>query len=180
VVFCDLRGFTAFAEIAEPEEVMGILGEYHACLGSIIHDHGGTLERFMGDGLLVVFNDPILQENHTTLAIRMALAMRSAVGELLVGWQRDGHDLGFGLGLSRGHATIGQIGFAKRADYSVIGSVPNLAARLCAKAARGQILVSSKVASAAEAEIDVRLIGELKLKGFHKPMATYEIVGVRA
>lgn len=179
LVFCDLRGFTAFAEVAEPEEVMAILGDYHAYLGAIIQDYGGTLERFMGDGLLVVFNDPIQQEDHTARAIRTAIAMRDTIGQLSTRWQRDGHDLGFGLGISRGHATIGQIGFDKRADYAVIGSVPNLAARLCAKATRGQILASSKVVSAASDDFDTRLLGELELKGFHRPMATYEIIGLR-
>jgi adenylate cyclase len=179
VVFCDLRGFTAFAEIAEPEEVMGVLAEYHASVGRLIHDHGGTLERFMGDGLLVVFNDPIPQDDHTSRALRMAIDMRGAVAELSERWLCNGHSLGFGLGISRGHATIGEIGFDRRTDYSVIGSVPNLAARLCAKATHGQILASSKVFSSMNDAFDAKLLGEFEFKGFHRPMTTYEILGVR-
>lgn len=179
VVFCDLRGFTAFAEIAEPEEVMAVLGEYHACLGRIIKEYEGTLERYMGDGLLVVFNDPILQENHSRRAVRMALDMQKAVDVLTAQWRNDGHELGFGVGIARGHATIGKIGFDGRADYSVIGSVPNLAARLCAMAQSGQILASSKVASAIGSDLESRLLGELELKGFHKLASVLEVLRCR-
>ncbi len=175
VVFCDLRGFTAFAEIAEPEEVMAVLGEYHACLGALVDRHEGTLERFIGDGLLVVFNDPLPCTDHTERAVRMALAMRDAVGELSARWQREGHSLGFGIGIARGHATIGKIGFDRRSDYAVIGSVPNLAARLCDEAKAGQILASQRAFIPIEPHVEARPLGELKLKGFHRPMAAFDI-----
>lgn len=175
VVFCDLRGFTAFAEIAEPEEVMAVLGEYHACLGAIINHHEGTLERFIGDGLLVLFNDPLPCADHTERAVRMALAMRDAVGDLSEKWRRDGHELGFGVGIARGHATIGTIGFDRRSDYAVIGSVANLAARLCDEAKAGQILASQRAFSPIETLVEARPLGELRLKGFHRPMAAFDI-----
>lgn len=176
VVFCDLRGFTAFAEIAEPEEVMAVLGEYHACLGALIDHHEGTLERFIGDGLLVVFNDPIASADHTARAVRMAIAMREAVAGLSARWLRQGHSLGFGIGIARGHATIGKIGFDRRSDYAVIGSVANLAARLCDKAGAGQILVSQRTVVHVESLAEAHPIGEMQLKGFHRPMAAFEIL----
>ncbi|MDP9138540.1 MAG: response regulator [Pseudomonadota bacterium] len=175
VVVCDLRGFTAFAEIAEPEEVMAVLGEYHACLGALIDRHEGTLERFIGDGLVVVFNDPLPCADHTERAAHMAIAMRDAVGELSGRWRREGHSLGFGIGIARGHATIGKIGFDRRSDYAVIGSVPNLAARLCEEAKAGQILASQRAFLPIESLIEARPLGELSLKGFHRPMAAFEI-----
>lgn len=176
VVFCDLRGFTAFAEIAEPEEVIAVLSQYHGCLGAIIDRHEGTLERFVGDGLLVVFNDPIPCDDHIERAVRMALAMRDAVGELSAKWQRDGHALGFGIGIACGHATIGRIGFDRRSDYAVIGSVANLAARLCDEAKAGQILAGQRVYAPIESHVEARALGELNLKGFHRPMAAFDIV----
>jgi adenylate cyclase len=176
VVFCDLRGFTAFAEIAEPEEVMAVLGQYHAALGAIIARHEGTLERFIGDGLLVVFNDPLPCVDHTERAVRMAIAMRDAIGELSERWRREGHSLGFGIGIARGHATIGEIGFDRRSDYAVIGSVPNLAARLCDEAKAGQILASQRAFLPIENRVEAHPLGELSLRGFHRPMAAYEIV----
>lgn len=175
VVFCDLRGFTSFAEIAEPEEVMAVLGEYHACLGALIDRHEGTLERFIGDGALVLFNDPLPCPDHTERAVRMALAMRDDVGQLATKWQRDGHSLGFGIGIARGHATIGKIGFDRRSDYSVIGSVPNLAARLCEEAKAGQILASQRAFTPIESQVEAHSLGELTLKGFHRPMAAFNI-----
>jgi class 3 adenylate cyclase/CheY-like chemotaxis protein len=175
VVFCDLRGFTAFAEIAEPEEVMAVLGEYHACLGILIDRHEGTLERFIGDGALVLFNDPLPCPDHTERAVRMALDMRDAVGELSAKWQRQGHSLGFGIGMARGHATIGKIGFDRRSDYAVIGSVPNLAARLCDEAKAGQILASQRALAPVESQVEAKSLGELTLKGFHRPMAAFDI-----
>ena len=176
VVFCDLRGFTSFAETAEPEEVMSILGEYHACLGDHISKHEGTLERFMGDGLLVVFNDPLPCADHTDRAVRMALGMRDELGLIAERWRKRGHTLGFGIGIACGHATIGRIGYDQRWDYAVIGSVPNLAARLCNEAAPGQILVSQRVHSAVEKTVESRPTGDLTLKGFHRPVAAYDIV----
>ncbi len=176
VVFCDLRGFTAFAEIAEPEEVMAVLSEYHACLGALIDRYEGTLERFVGDGLLVLFNDPIPCADHTERAVRMALSMREGVAALSERWRHQGHVLGFGIGIARGFATIGRIGFAQRSDYAVIGSVTNLAARLCEAAKAGQILVSQRALSAVEPLFRAEPVGELSLKGFHRPMAAFEIV----
>lgn len=176
VVFCDLRGFTAFAETAEPEEVMAVLGEYHTCLGEVIARHEGTLERFMGDGLLVVFNDPLPCVDHTQKAVRMASSMRDAIDECSQQWRKQGFSLGFGIGIARGHATIGRIGFDQRSDYAVIGTVPNLAARLCEEAKSSQILVSQRVFGAVESLVESVSIGELNLKGFQRPMAAYEIV----
>lgn len=176
VVFCDLRGFTAFAEIAEPEEVMAILADYHACLGGLIGRYEGTLERFVGDGLLVVFNDPLPCADHTEKAVRMAVAMRDAISVLAENWRRQGHILGFGIGIARGHATIGQIGYDRRSDYAVIGSVANLAARLCDEAKAGQILIGQRAYLPVEQQVEARPIGELALKGFHRPNATFEII----
>jgi adenylate cyclase len=176
VVFCDLRGFTAFAEMAEPEEVMSVLGEYHAGIGDVIDRHEGTLERFMGDGALVVFNDPLPCADHTERAVRMALAMRDTVEGLAAKWQSQGHSLGFGIGIARGHATIGKIGFDLRSDYAVIGSVPNLAARLCEAAKAGQILASQRALAAIESQVEAHPLGELTLKGFHRPMSAFDII----
>ena len=141
VVFCDLRGFTALTETAEPEEVMGVLGEYHACLGALIHKHEGTLDKFAGDGLMVVFNDPLPCEQPTARAVRMATEMRDGIEALTAKWRKYGHQLGFGIGIAHGYATIGRVGFEGRYDYSAIGSVVNLASRLCGEAQAGQILV---------------------------------------
>lgn len=176
VVFCDLRGFTSFAETAEPEEVMTVLGEYHACLGQHIVRHEGTLERFMGDGLLVVFNDPIACADHSERAVRMAVGMRDDLAEFARKWKKQGHSLGFGIGIARGHATIGRIGFDQRWDYAVIGSVPNLAARLCAEAAAGQILVSQRIFAAVETQVESQHIGDLTLKGLHRTVPAYDII----
>ncbi|WP_352922520.1 response regulator [Mesorhizobium sp. M1182] len=176
VVFCDLRGFTAFAETAEPEEVMAVLGEYHACLGEQIVRYEGTLERFVGDGIVVVFNDPLPCADHTERAVRMAAAMRDAIDEHSEQWRKRDHLLGFGIGIARGHATIGRIGFDQRADYAVIGTVSNHAARLCEEARPGQILVSQRVVGAVESLVESVAVGELTLKGFRRPMPAYEIV----
>ncbi|MER9020738.1 response regulator [Mesorhizobium sp. M0898] len=176
VVFCDLRGFTAFAETAEPEEVMAVLGEYHACLGEQIVRYEGTLERFVGDGIVVVFNDPLPCADHTERAVRMAAAMRDAIDEHSEQWRKRDHLLGFGIGIARGHATIGRIGFDQRADYAVIGTVSNHAARLCEEARPRQILVSQRVVGAVESLVESVAVGELTLKGFRRPMPAYEIV----
>jgi adenylate cyclase len=175
VVFCDLRGFTAFAESSEPEEVMAVLGEYHAALGELIFTYEGTLERFTGDGLMVFFNDPIPLDQPARRAVEMALAMRDRVWTLVEGWSRIGHDLGFGVGIAQGFATLGRIGYEGRFDYAAIGSVTNLAARLCAEAAAGQVLVSQRVFAAVE---DVALgesVGPLKLRGFSRPIRAYGV-----
>jgi adenylate cyclase len=178
VVFCDLRGFTAFAETAEPEEVMGVLREYHVALGDLIFRYQGTLEHFAGDGLMVFFNDPLPCDDPPGRAVRMAVAMRSRVGELIAGWARLGHDLGFGAGIAQGYATLGRIGFEGRFDYAAIGSVTNLASRLCSEAARGQILVSQRVHAAIEDIVVSEPAGELRLKGFSRPVRAFDVHGV--
>jgi class 3 adenylate cyclase/CheY-like chemotaxis protein len=179
VTFCDLRGFTAFAETAEPEEVIAILREYHACLGKLIFEYGGTLERFVGDGLLVIMNDPLPCPDHPIRTVRMALDMRACMGALATDWRRRGHELGFGIGMAQGYATLGQIGFEGRLDYSVIGTVPNLAARLCGEAAAGQILVSQRLFTSVEHEVEAAPVGDLVLKGFHRPVPAYEVRRLR-
>jgi class 3 adenylate cyclase len=178
VVFCDLRGFTAFAEASEPEEVMGVLAEYHAVLGELIDRFEGTLERFTGDGLMVFFNDPLPCEDPAGRAVTMAVAMRDRVAELADGWRRRGNDLGFGIGIAQGYATLGRIGFEGRSDYAAIGSVTNLAARLCAAAAAGQILVAQRVFSATEAMATGEPVGDLELKGFSRPVRTFAVTGL--
>ena len=179
VMFCDLRGFTAFAETAEPEEVMAVLREYHACLGDLIFKYGGTLERFIGDGLMVVMNDPVPSPDHPTQTVRMALEMRECMGALSTRWRKKGHELGFGIGIAQGYATLGQIGFEARVDYAAIGTIPNLAARLCSEANAGQILVSQRVWTSVEHEIEATPLGELVLKGIHRPVAAYDVIRVR-
>ncbi len=176
VLFCDLRGFTAFAESAEPEEVMTVLREYHAALGELIFRFQGTLERFVGDGLLVVFNDPIPVPDHGAKAVRMAVEMRERMQELSAQWSRYGHRLGFGIGIAQGYATVGPIGFDQRLDYSVIGSIPNLASRLCDQARPGQILVSQRIYVAISSEAEMQPVGELSLKGFQNPVPAYEVI----
>jgi adenylate cyclase len=173
VVFCDLRGFTAFAEIAEPEEVMAVLQEYHAALGALIHMFEGTLERFVGDGVLVLFNDPIPCPDPCLRAARMAVAMRARLAEVAVRWRASGHALGFGVGIAHGYATLGTIGFEGRSDYSAIGTVVNLAARLCAEAGDGHILVDSKVRAAIEHAATLEPAGDLVLKGLHRVMPAF-------
>jgi adenylate cyclase len=175
VVFCDLRGFTSFAERAEPEEVMAVLRDYHAAVGPIIARFEGTLDHYSGDGIMVFFNDPLPTPEPDKRAIAMALAMREAVTSLLDAWRRRGHDIGFGIGISEGYATLGQIGFAERVDYTAIGTVTNLAARLCAEAKDGQILISRRVAMAAEEIASLEIIGDLSLKGLSRAVAVYNI-----
>jgi len=175
VVFLDLRGFTAFAETAEPEEVMAVLREYHAEMGKLILAHEGTLERFTGDGMMIFFNDPVVVDNPSAHAVRMAVAMKQRVSELAVRWKKLGFDLDFGVGIAQGYATIGAIGFEGRMDYGAIGPVTNLAARLCAEARPGQLLISRRVFTAVEELIDATPVGELALKGFSRPIPTYEV-----
>ena len=178
VVFLDLRGFTAFAEWAEPEDVMMVLREYHAEMGRLILDHEGTLERFTGDGMMVFFNDPIPVTNPAERAIRMAVAMRSRVIELIGTWRKRGYDLDFGVGIAQGYATIGAIGFEGRWDYGAIGTVTNLAARLCGEAQPGQILIARRLHAALEDLIEATPVGELSLKGFARPVAAYNVTGI--
>jgi adenylate cyclase len=177
VVCCDLRGFTAFAETAEPEDVWDILGEYHGALGDLIARFEGTLERFASDGLVIFFNDPIPCDDAPLRSIRLALAMRHRVQELADRWQRRGHELALGVGIAQGYATLGRIGYAGRFDYAAIGNVTNLAARLCAEAAPWQILVTQRVNAAAEDLVVSQLVGELSLSGFSRPIRAFEVSG---
>jgi adenylate cyclase len=178
VVCCDLRGFIAFAETAEPEDVWEILGEYHAALGDLVARFEGTLERFSGDGMVVFFNDPIPCDDAPLRSIRMALAMRQRVQELADGWQRRGYELAFGVSIAQGYATLGRIGYAGRFDYAAVGSVTNLAERLCAEATPWQILVTQRVNAAAEELVVSRLVGELSLRGFSRPVRAFEVSGL--
>ncbi|HXD96965.1 MAG TPA: response regulator, partial [Candidatus Acidoferrum sp.] len=176
VVFLDLRGFTAFSETSEPEEVMSVLREYHAAMGQIILEHEGTLERFTGDGMMIFFNDPTPVPNPTERAVRMALAMRARVDELMRGWRKRGYELDFGVGIAQGYATLGAIGFEGRWDYGAIGTVTNLAARLCSEARAAQILITSRVAALVEDVVDAEEVGALTLKGLLKPVPTSNVV----
>jgi len=178
VVFLDLRGFTAFAETAEPEEVMGVLREYHAEMGRCILDAEGTLERFTGDGMMIFFNDPVVVPDPGPRAVRMAVSMRDRIAGLTESWRKRGFDLDFGIGIAQGYATIGAIGFEGRLDYGAIGTVTNLASRLCGEAKPGQILLSQRVASGVEAIAQVEAVGELALKGFQRPVKAYHVVQV--
>ncbi len=175
VVFCDLRGFTPFAESSEPEEVMGVLREYHEALGTLIFAYGGTLERFTGDGLMVFFNDPLPIDDAPERAIRMSVDMRDRVRDLATGWQRRGHDLALGIGIAQGFATLGRIGFEGRFDYAAIGNVTNLAARLCDAARPWQVLASQRVFHSAEPVAAGEQIDELHLKGVSRPVRVVDI-----
>ncbi|MDH3446490.1 MAG: response regulator [Deltaproteobacteria bacterium] len=180
VVFIDLRGFTTFAETNEPEEVMDVLKEFHAEVGPLILKHEGTLERFTGDGMIVFFNDPVLVPNPEERAVRMAVAMRNRVATLQAKWTNRGYGLGMGAGITAGYSTIGAIGFEGRRDYTAIGSVVNLAARLCDQAHPGQILISQRLYSVVESLVETESVGELSFKGFHRPLQTYNILRLRA
>ena len=180
VLFCDLRGFTAFSETTEPEEVMSVLREYHAALGQLIHKHQGTVERFAGDGIMVLFNDPLPCPDPSLRAVQMAIEMRNDVGALAAKWRKHGHELGFGIGIAHGYATLGRIGFEGRFDYGAIGSVVNLAARLCADAKDGQILIDPKVQAAIEDSTSTEPAGELTLKGFHRPVRAFNVCALRS
>lgn len=177
-VFCDLRGFTAFADAVEPEEVMFVLGQYHEALGELIHRFKGTLEQISGDGLMVFFNDPLPCPDAPDRAVCMAVAMRNRVWELAEGWSRLGYDLHLGVGIAQGHATLGRIGFEGRSDYAAIGSVVNLAARLCERAEPGQILISQRVHAATPGIAISHPVGELTLRGFTRPTPAYDVVGL--
>ena len=180
VVFIDLRGFTTFAETNEPEEVMDVLWEFHAELGPLILKHEGTLERFTGDGMIVFFNDPVIVPNPEERAVRMAVAMRDGVAKLQTNWAKRGYSLGMGAGITAGYTTIGAIGFEGRRDYAAIGTVPNLAARLCDQARPGQILISKRLYSVVESLVETESVGELSFKGFQRPLQTYNILRLRA
>jgi class 3 adenylate cyclase len=180
VVYVDLRGFTGFTESAEPEEVMSVLRQYHGELGKLIMRHDGTIEHFAGDGLMIMFNAPLPVEDHEFRAICMALGMRAALAELSSSWRKRGHELGFGVGIASGYATIGTIGFEHRLDYGAIGPATNLAARLCGEAKNMQILIAPRVFAKVEGRIEVEPVGELALKGFHRPIPAYNVLGLRA
>src|SRR5690606_29464700 len=175
----DLRGFTAFAETSEPEEVMGVLRQYHAALGELIFRHEGTVQHFAGDGVVVLFNDPLPCPDPTARAVRMALSMRARIAELSESWRRQGHHLGFGVGIAQGYATLGMIGFEGRFDYAAIGPVANMASRLCDEAADGEILISQRALAAVEHLVDAEPVGELTLKGFVRPVITHRVRKLR-
>jgi class 3 adenylate cyclase len=178
-LFCDLRGFTGFSESADPEDVMSLLRQYHEAIGKIIIKYSGTLERYAGDGVMVVFNDPVPVDNPALQAVRMALDMRAALGALIEKWRRLGHELGFGIGIAHGYATLGTIGFEGRFDYAAIGTVSNVASRLCDEAKPGQILISPRVLMAIEDAIAVEPVGDFALKGISRPLAAYNVVGAK-
>jgi class 3 adenylate cyclase len=175
-LFCDLRGFTGFSESSDPEDVMALLAEYHAAIGKIINKYSGTLERYAGDGVMVIFNDPVPVENPALQAVLMAIDMRTAIGGLIEKWRDLGHDLGFGIGIAHGFATLGTIGFEGRRDYAAIGTVSNVASRLCDEAKPGQILVSPRVRQAVEMAVMVESVGEFVLKGIRRPMTAYNVL----
>jgi adenylate cyclase len=175
-LFCDLRGFTGFSESSDPEDVMALLAEYHAAIGKIINKYSGTLERYAGDGVMVIFNDPVPVENPALQAVLMALDMRAAIGGLTEKWRDLGHDLGFGIGIAHGFATLGTIGFEGRRDYAAIGTVSNVASRLCDEAKPGQILISPRVRQAVEKAITIEPVGEFALKGIRRPMMTFNVL----
>ncbi len=175
-LFCDLRGFTGFSEISDPEDVMSLLRDYPAAIGEIIIKYNGTLEHYAGDGVMVIFNDPIPVLNPALQAVRMALDMRTAIGALIEKWHRLGHEIGFGIGIAHGFATLGTIGFEGRFDYAAIGTVSNVASRLCDEAKPGQILISPRVMMAVEDAVTVKPVGDFALKGLHRPMAAYNVL----
>jgi class 3 adenylate cyclase len=179
-LFCDLRGFTGFSESSDPEDVMALLREYHAAIGGIINKYGGTLERYAGDGVMVVFNDPIPVDNPALQAVLMAIDMRAAIGELIEKWRKLGHEIGFGIGIAHGFATLGTIGFEGRFDYAAIGTVSNVASRLCDEAKPGQILISPRVLMAVEKNITVEPVGDFVLKGIRRPLTASNVLGAKA
>ncbi len=179
VVFCDLRGFTAFSETAEPEEVIRVLREFHTAMGEEIFRFEGTLERFAGDGLMVFFNDPLPCPDPAARAVRMAAAMQERVGALTRTWEKRGHRLGFGVGIAQGYATLGKIGFEGRFDYGAIGTTTNLASRLCEEAQAGQILVSQRVYAAVEELVETESLGQIALRGFLQPVPTFNVLKLK-
>jgi adenylate cyclase len=179
-LFCDLRGFTSFAETAEPEDIMALLAEYHGAVGPLIRKHEGTLDRFTGDGMLVFFNDPLPCPDAADRAAKLAIEMRDAVAKLVPSWAKRGHTLGFGIGMAQGYATLGRIGFEDRFDYTAIGAVINLAARLCADASDGQILASGRLASAVEDIAEIEDLGERTLRGMARPVPVRNITRLKA
>ena len=180
VLFCDLRGFTTFSETSEPEEVMLVLREYHTALGVLVDKFEGTVERFVGDGLLVIFNDPLPCPDPSLRAVRMAIEMRDAVAKLAVKWSRAGHDIGFGIGIAHGYATLGTVGYEGQFQYSVTGKVANLASRLCDEAKNGQILIDGNVFNAVETRADAEFTEDLSLKGFSRPVKAFNVRNLKS
>ena len=180
VVYCDLRAFSAFAEITEPEEVMSVLREFHVAMGELIFRFEATLEGFRGDGMVMFFNDPLPCPDPTVRAVRMGVAMRRRMAELTATWRKRGHQLGFGVGIDQGFATLGKIGFEGRWDYGSVGTVANMASRLCAQAQPGQILVTQRVYALVEDLVEAEAVGELPLKGFTRPVPAFNVVGLKA
>ena len=178
--FCDLRGFTSFSETAEPEDIMALLAEYHGAVGPLIRKYEGTLDRFTGDGMLVFFNDPVPCPDPAERAAKLALEMRAAVAMLVPQWAKRGHTLGFGIGMAQGYATLGRIGFEDRFDYTAIGAVINLAARLCADAKDGQILVTGRLATAIEDVVEMEDLGERDIRGMSRAIAVRNLVSLKA
>jgi class 3 adenylate cyclase len=178
-LFCDLRGFTGFSEASAPEDVMALLRDYHAAIGEIIIKYSGTLERYAGDGVMVVFNDPVPVDNPALRAVLMALETREAMGALMEKWRQLGHDVGFGIGIAHGFATLGTIGFEGRFDYAAIGTVSNVASRLCDEAKPGQILISPRVFTAVKDAVTVEPVGEFTLKGIGRPLAAYNVLDAK-
>ncbi len=179
VLFTDLRNFTPFAESSEPEEVMRVLSEYHQAIGALVHAYGGTLERFTGDGIMVFFNDPIPCDDAAERAVRMALEIRDAVSDLATGWRRDGYDLAVGIGIAQDFATLGRIGFEGRFDYAAIGSVTNLAARLCSDAGPWQVLVTDRVLAATEHLAVAEMVGDVQPKGFSRSVRVHNVSALK-
>jgi class 3 adenylate cyclase len=179
-LFCDLRGFTGFSESSDPEDVMALLREYHAAIGEIINKYGGTLERYAGDGVMVIFNDPIPVDNPALQAVLMAIDMRTAIEGLIEKWRKLGHEIGFGIGIAHGFATLGTIGFEGRFDYAAIGTVSNVASRLCDEAKAGQILISPRVLMAVEKNVAVEPVGDFSLKGIRRPLTAYNVLHTKA
>jgi adenylate cyclase len=178
VVFCDLRGSTAFSEATEPEEFMAALAEFHEVTGELVNDFNATVGHFAGDGFMVFFNDPIPCENPAESAVRLAVAMRDAMAELTQRWARLGHEVGFGVGIALGFATLGEVGFRARSDYTAIGRVVALASRLCDEASDGEVLVSPQVQAAVEPLVKSEPLAAVTLKGFHKPIGPYNVLGL--
>jgi DNA-binding response OmpR family regulator len=179
VVYIDLRGFTAFSQVSEPEEIMTVLNEYHAEMGALIQEFDGTIEHFVGDGIMVIFNDPVPVPNPTELAIRMVVAMRKKMADLKIIWQKRGYELDCGYGIAHGYATIGAIGFGGRWDYSTIGTVANLASRLCGEAKGPQIVINQKTLSYIEDIVETEPLGVLDLKGFSKPINSFNVIRLK-
>jgi adenylate cyclase len=176
IMFVDMRGFTAFSETAAPEDVLGVLREYHAEVGRLVMAHEGTIEHFAGDGVMLIFNDPVQLPDPALSAVRMALELRDSVTRLAQGWKKLGFEIGCGIGIAQGYATIGTIGFSGRQDYGVIGAVNNLAARLCGEASAGQILIAQRVFGRVEGKVDVERLGDVPLKGMHSPVPVYNVL----